>query len=60
MNGILEAEVLNEWSVDPVVERQAVLMALRASEKTGVVGDFQITTSTSGSVDVIHVKVRYV
>ena len=60
MNGILEAEILNEWAVDPVVERQAILMALKTSEKTGVVGDFQITTSSSGSVDVIHVKVRYV
>lgn len=56
MNGILTAEVMNEWTVDPIVQRQAVLIALKRAERVGC-GDFRITTAVNGVVEVIDVKV---
>lgn len=59
MLGILQAEVENEWTVDPVVERQAVMIALKKAEVTGRTGDFRITTSVNGMVEVVYVKVYH-
>lgn len=52
---ILQAEVVNEV-IDAAVERQAVLIALKHAEKYGC-GDFRITTSVNGLVELVDVKV---
>lgn len=57
-DGILTAEVINEWTVDPIVERQAILMALKRAEKIGC-GDFRVTTAVNGTAEVVDVKVYY-
>ena len=56
MSGIYQAEILNEGYLDPIVERQAVLIALKHAEQHGV-GDFRITTAVNGCVDIVDIKV---